>query len=138
MPPGVSPSLRRWRVFPDGEYEDYPNGLCRPSFARGIDDGWPRERKVADRDALSGAASLPAHQAPTMDRPDPVTRLTVPLGGQQIEMHQIDYEAGGMSLLRVRIREGKRFTVFDIDPATAATWGEALQAWGRSHPRGSQ
>ena len=69
-----------------------------------------------------------------MNRPDPVTRLTVPLGGQQIEMHQIDFEAGGMSLLRVRIREGKRFTVFDIDPATAATWGEALLAWGRSHP----
>ncbi|MGE0358612.1 MAG: hypothetical protein AB7P08_17050 [Burkholderiales bacterium] len=69
-----------------------------------------------------------------MDHPAPVVRLTVPLGGQQIEMHQIDHAAGGMSLLRVRIREGSRFTIFDIDPGTAAAWGEALQAWGRSQP----
>ena len=24
--------------------------------------------------------------------------------------------------------------VFDIDPATALAWGEALQAWGKSRP----
>jgi hypothetical protein len=67
-----------------------------------------------------------------MDRTEPVARLTVPLGGQQIELHQIDFAAGGLSMLRVRIREGRRFTVFDIDPATAVAWGEALQSWGRS------
>ena len=66
----------------------------------------------------------------------PLASLTVPLGGQQIEMHPIAFEAGGMPLLRVRIQEGRRFTVFDIDPGTAAAWGEALQAWGRS-PAGS-
>ena len=37
-----------------------------------------------------------------------------------------------MSLLRTRIREGRRFTVFDIDPATAAQWGEALTRWAQS------
>jgi hypothetical protein len=37
-----------------------------------------------------------------------------------------------MPLLRVRIREGRRFTVFDIDARTAADWGEALLAWGRA------
>lgn len=68
-----------------------------------------------------------------MDRPAPVASLTVPLGGQQIEMHPIDFAAGGMTLLRVRIREGKRFTVFDIDPATALAWGEALSGWGRAN-----
>lgn len=72
-----------------------------------------------------------------MDRPAPIASLTVPLGGQRIEMHPIDAEAGGLSLLRVRIREGSRFTVFDIDPATATAWGEALQAWGRSHSAGA-
>jgi hypothetical protein len=65
-----------------------------------------------------------------MDRPAPIATLTVPLGGQSIEMHPMTYEAGGLSLLRVRIREGKRFTVFDIDPGTARAWGEALLAWG--------
>jgi hypothetical protein len=58
-----------------------------------------------------------------------LSKLTVPLGGQQIELQQIDHAEGGMSLLRVRIREGKRFTIFDIDQATAAQWAAAMQRW---------
>ena len=69
-----------------------------------------------------------------MDRPTPLASLTVPIGGQQIEMHPVDSEAGGLGMLRVRIREGRRFTVFDIDPGTAVAWGEALACWGRSQP----
>jgi hypothetical protein len=59
-------------------------------------------------------------------------KLRVPLGGQEIELQQVDYAAGGMSLLRIRIREGRRFTVFDIDPGTAQAWGEALLRWSRA------
>ena len=55
-----------------------------------------------------------------------ISRLRAPLGGQEIELQQIDYIHGGTSLLRVRIREGKRFTVFDIDPVTAGEWGAAI------------
>jgi hypothetical protein len=62
----------------------------------------------------------------------PVARLRAPIGGQEIDLQQVDWINGGMSLLRVRIREGRRFTVFDIDPATAAAWGEALQQWSRT------
>jgi hypothetical protein len=51
------------------------------------------------------------------------------MGGQQIELQQLDYLCGGLSLLRTRIREGKRFTIFDIDHETAAQWGEALTRW---------
>ncbi len=58
-----------------------------------------------------------------------LSKLTVPLGGQQIELQQIDHSADGLSLLRVRIREGKRFTIFDIDPATAARWAGDMQRW---------
>jgi hypothetical protein len=61
----------------------------------------------------------------------PLTKLRVPLGGQDIELQQIDYEGAGMSLLRTRIREKSRFTVFDIDPLTARQWGEALLQWAR-------
>jgi hypothetical protein len=68
-----------------------------------------------------------------MDQPAPVAQFTVPLGGQKIEMHPMDLAAGGLAMLRVRIREGKRFTVFDIDPETARHWGEALLAWGKSN-----
>lgn len=65
----------------------------------------------------------------------PLSKLRVPLGGQEIELQQVDFEAGGMSLLRTRIREKSRFTIFDIDPATAEQWGEALLQWARAQPR---
>lgn len=67
-----------------------------------------------------------------MTRLTPLTKLRVPLGGQEIELQQVDYEAGGMSLLRTRIRERSRFTIFDIDPASARAWGEALVAWAQT------
>jgi len=35
-------------------------------------------------------------------------------------------------MLRVRIREGKRFTIFDIDPATAAKWATVMQDWANA------
>lgn len=64
----------------------------------------------------------------------PLAKLTIPIGGQVIELQQLDYEAGGMSLLRTRIREKSRFTVFDIDPQSAQLWGEALLRWAQAHP----
>ncbi len=59
----------------------------------------------------------------------PLEKLTIPLGGQVIELQQLDHDAGGMSLLRTRIREKSRFTVFEIDPVSARLWGEALLRW---------
>lgn len=56
-------------------------------------------------------------------------RFTVPLGGQEIELQQWLHDAGGMALLRVRVRERARFTIFDVDPATARRWGEAMVRW---------
>ncbi len=56
----------------------------------------------------------------------------VPLGGQEIELAEVVHDAGGMPLLRVRIREKSRFTIFDIDPVTARSWGEAMRDWGAS------
>lgn len=63
-------------------------------------------------------------------------KIRVPLGGQQIELQQIDHAEGGMSLLRIRIREGKRFTIFDIDPGTAKQWAHAMQRWADSQKHG--
>ncbi len=70
-----------------------------------------------------------------MTRLTTISRLRVPLGGQEVELQQVDFEAGGMSLLRTRIREKSRFTIFDIDPATAEQWGEALLRWAKAQPR---
>jgi hypothetical protein len=58
-----------------------------------------------------------------------LAKFKVPLGSQEIELQQIDHVEGGMSLLRIRIREGKRFTIFDIDPATAQLWAVVMQRW---------
>lgn len=64
----------------------------------------------------------------------PIEKLINPLGGQVIELQQLDYSAGGMSLLRTRIREKSRFTVFEIDSQTARLWGEALLHWAQMQP----
>jgi hypothetical protein len=41
-----------------------------------------------------------------------------------------------MPLLRLRIRErGARFTIFEIDPATAERWGRAMQAWSQTQDK---
>jgi len=59
----------------------------------------------------------------------PLASFSVPLGGQLIELQQIEHAPDGLALLRVRIREGRRFTVFDIDAASARAWGEAMLEW---------
>jgi hypothetical protein len=64
----------------------------------------------------------------------PLARLHAPIGGQDIELQQIDYVHGGLSLLRIRIREGRRFTVFDIDAATAAAWAAQMTQWAQAKP----
>jgi hypothetical protein len=61
-----------------------------------------------------------------------LVKFKVPLGSQEIELQQIDHAEGGMSLLRIRIREGRRFTIFDIDPLTARQWAEAMNNWADS------
>jgi len=66
-----------------------------------------------------------------------ITKFKVPLGSQEIELQQIDHVEGGMSLLRIRIREGKRFTIFDIDPSTAEQWATAMQQWAASQTKDS-
>lgn len=62
------------------------------------------------------------------DRPTTtIATLSAPFG-QQIELQNVEM-ADDVRLMRVRIRERSRFTVFDIDPATAHSWGRALCDW---------
>jgi len=69
----------------------------------------------------------------TIDRLD---KFTCPFGGQEVELQQLQYDAGGMPLLRLRIRErGARFTIFEIDAATAERWGRALIEWADAQPK---
>lgn len=72
-----------------------------------------------------------------MTRLTPLAHLRAPLGKQEIDLQQIEFEGGGMPLLRTRIREGSRFTIFDIDPLTAEQWGRVLLEWAQAQPKGS-
>lgn len=54
---------------------------------------------------------------------------------QEIELLHVEHEAQ-FSALRVRIREIKRFTVFEIDAATAEHWGKALLDWAAKQREG--
>lgn len=60
-------------------------------------------------------------------------KFRVPIGNQEIELQDVGYEAGGMPLLRLRIREKSRFTIFEIDAQTAARWGEVMLAWAQAN-----
>jgi hypothetical protein len=69
-----------------------------------------------------------------MDDKEKLTQLdkfTAPIWGQEIELQQVEYMAGGTPMLRLRIREKKRFTIFDIDAQTAARWGLTLLEWAK-------
>lgn len=71
-----------------------------------------------------------------MDTTRSLDKFNCPFGGQEVELVQVDYSAGGMSLLRLRIRErGARFTIFEIDPATAERWGQGLLAWSQTQAK---
>lgn len=86
-----------------------------------------------------GGAGSERHIPPNtyIDRPDmddkekltTLDKFTAPIWGQEIELQQVEYLAGGTPLLRLRIREKKRFTIFDIDAQTAARWGKVMQDW---------
>ncbi len=62
---------------------------------------------------------------------DKVTRLDqfpAPFN-KSVELQEVEYESGGLPMLRVRIREGKRFTTMDLDWDTAARWGQVMLDW---------
>ena len=54
-------------------------------------------------------------------------KLELPYG-KEVRVEEIVYESG-MKLLRLRLREGKRHTVIEIDPASAGKWADILGPW---------
>lgn len=62
-----------------------------------------------------------------------IDKLRLPFGGQEIELQHLTHESGGVPFMRIRIRENKRFTIFDIDPISAKKWGELMLAWAEQN-----
>lgn len=47
---------------------------------------------------------------------------------KQITFQKVEYE-NGFQFIRLRIKEGKRFTMMDLDAGTASTCIETIQNW---------
>ena len=107
------------RRDPDGVRSGFAAAILRPRFR--IPPARPGERQGSPMPNITSLA-----------------RFTVPLGRQDFELQEVVHDAGGMRLLRVRIREKSRFTIFDVDPVTAQRWGEAMRRWGDAQPEGQE
>ncbi len=62
-----------------------------------------------------------------------LTKFRLPFGGQEIELQTFTHESGGVPFLRIRIRENKRFTIFEVDPGSAQLWAETMLAWAKAN-----
>jgi hypothetical protein len=47
---------------------------------------------------------------------------------REVWLDDVQFESG-MRLLRVTIKEGRRFTQLDLDEATADRWGQTMLDW---------
>jgi hypothetical protein len=54
--------------------------------------------------------------------------------GKQVTLQPGTYE-GGMPFIRLRIKEGSRFTDLELDHDTASRIGRSLAAWVDKHPQ---
>jgi hypothetical protein len=50
--------------------------------------------------------------------------------GREVMLDDVVHESG-LQMLRITVREGKRFTIFDLDAPTAAHWSAALAGWAK-------
>lgn len=66
----------------------------------------------------------------TPDSLEEIARIQAPYR-REIVLQDARFDSG-MRLLRIRIREGTRFTIMDIDAATAASFAAALGDWASS------
>jgi len=48
--------------------------------------------------------------------------------GRKLKLEAVDYQSG-LRILRLRIREGTRFTILDLDENTARHLGAAMCSW---------
>jgi len=53
--------------------------------------------------------------------------------GRKITLESVAYESG-LRMLRIHIREGRRFTVMDVDADTAEQWSTAMRTWAAETP----
>lgn len=57
----------------------------------------------------------------------PVDQFQAPYG-REVVIQDVFHQSG-MRMLRIRIREGRRFTIMDIDATTASHLGSVMVHW---------
>ena len=62
-----------------------------------------------------------------MEEIESLEKILAPYG-KEIEFQQVKYD-NGFTMLRLRIKEGKRFTTLDLDPNTVNSWVEIMSNW---------
>lgn len=77
----------------------------------------------------------PGIQRMNLETTSPIADFDAPYG-KHITLQQVTYD-GGLTLLRVRIREGKqRFTILELDAETARHWADHMAEWARRQADG--
>jgi hypothetical protein len=51
--------------------------------------------------------------------------------GRRVRLNEVIYPSG-MKLLRVTIQEGARYTILELDAATATLWADGMAGWART------
>ncbi len=60
-----------------------------------------------------------------------LTQFELPYS-RKAELREVTFE-GGMTMLRLVLREGRRITQIDLDADSAAALGKAMDDWARQH-----
>lgn len=71
----------------------------------------------------------------TPDSLEEIARIQAPYR-REIVLQDARFDSG-MRLLRIRIREGTRFTIMDVDPATATALASAIGDWASTAAQGT-
>ncbi len=69
------------------------------------------------------------------DQAKDIGRLNAPYR-REVVFQDVEHESG-LRMLRIRIREGRRFTILDIDKPTAEAWADILNAWAQGQLPGA-
>lgn len=62
-----------------------------------------------------------------MEKVSEIKAIPAPFS-KQLNLQKVEYE-NGFQMMRIRIKEGKRFTMIDLDVNTATELSESINEW---------
>ena len=77
--------------------------------------------------------NMPISETPIDSTATLLDKFTAPYG-RDVTLENVEY-VNGMRVLRIRIREGSRFTVMDVNPESALRWAGVMAEWASEQGR---